>query len=107
MNSLGFIIRHDHHDAMTDTHSLFNLLFLLARYFHLLLQSFGNEVRKNFMKKTRHGLISPFYKGLDVKIRQGQNVYSLATNLQLMNAQNPIPWYIQLFSISEGTCSGL
>ena len=66
MNSLAFFIRHDHRDAITETHSLsFINSFFIRSLFPCCLQCFGNDVRKT-SQKPRHGSLSPFYIGLEI-----------------------------------------
>ena len=65
MNSLAFFIRHDHHDAIAETHCVLFIRFLLARYFHLLASVFRQCCQKSFdsFKRPTHVSLSPFYKG--------------------------------------------
>ena len=47
MSSLAVFIRHDHHDAITETIAEFLLLaFYWLAIFNCLLRSFANDVRK-------------------------------------------------------------
>ena len=66
MNALAFVIRHDHHDAITETQSpsfIYSLfigsLFSLACFSLSAMKSEKNDVSE----KPGHGSLSPFYIG--------------------------------------------
>ena len=63
INSLAFFVRYDHHDAITETHSLslFSVFHWLA-IFTCLLRCFSNYVRKTGkFAKPRHDSLALFY----------------------------------------------